>query len=335
MELAQIVERLGGTLEGDPAVEVIGISGVEFAGPADATFAVDDAMLAKAEASPACCVIVSHKAPSSAKTLIRCESPNGYAADLLEFFHPPQPPVPGIHPTAVIAESARIAETASIGPHVTVGNRCRIADRAQLLAGVSLGDDCEVGADTVIHPNVTLYANTRIGARVIIHAGAVIGADGFGYFPDRGRLRKWPHVGNVVIEDEVEIGANTCIDRAKFDTTLIQHGAKLDNLCQIAHNSRVGRGAIVAGMTGLAGGAVLEDGVVCGGQVAVSEHVTVGRGATVAGQSGVISDIPPGQVHSGMPSKPHRKKMQEVAMIGFLADHARTVRKLIRDRDQA
>ena len=330
MKLAQIVERFGGRLEGDPGVEVNGVSGVEFAGPDEATFAVDEATLVQAEASPACCVIVPEDARRSAKPLIRCESPNVYAADLLEFFHPAPAPAAGVHSSAVIAETARVSDRASIGPQVTVGEHCRIADGVQLRSGVCLGDNCEIGEGTIIHPNVTVYANTRIGARVLIHAGAVIGADGFGFFPDRGRLRKWPHVGNVVIEDDVEIGANACIDRAKFGTTLVERGARIDNLVQVAHNCRVGRGSILAGQTGLSGSVVLQEGVTCAGQVGIADHLTIGSGATLAAQTGVMVDVPPGAVHFGTPSKPHRRAMQETAMLGFLTDNARAVRGLVR-----
>ncbi len=334
MKLIQIVERFGGAADGDPAVEVTGVTGIEFAGPTDATFAVDEATLGKAEASPACCVIVAEGARSSAKPLIRCESPNGYAADLLEFFHPQPAPEPGVHPTAVIAETADVSDRASIGPQVIIGDRCRIAADVQLLGGVCLGASCEIGEAMVIHPNVTVYADTCIGARVLIHAGVVIGADGFGFFRDGGRLRKWPHVGNVVIEDDVEVGANACIDRAKFGTTLIERGAKIDNLVQVAHNCRLGAGSIVAGQTALAGGAVLEEGVTCGGQAGIGNHVTVGRGSSIAGQTMVISDVPAGAVCFGTPSRPFRQAMRETALLGFLAANARVVRKLVRDAAQ-
>ncbi|MHC4092000.1 MAG: UDP-3-O-(3-hydroxymyristoyl)glucosamine N-acyltransferase, partial [Planctomycetota bacterium] len=276
MRISEIQERFGGELEGDGSLEMHGVKGIEFAGPDDATFALDEKALAAAEASPACCVIVPRGLRrATEKTLIRCESPNSYAADLLEFFYPAAPAEPGVHPAAVVDDSADVAETASIGPHATVGRTCRVGWRVRLMACVSLGEGCQIGDDSLVYPNVTIYPGTRIGARVIIHAGAVIGADGFGYFPDAGRLRKWPHVGNVVIEDEVEIGANACIDRAKFGTTLIQRGAKIDNLVQIAHNCRVGPGSVLAGQTGLSGSVILEEGVTCAGQAGVGDHITV------------------------------------------------------------
>jgi UDP-3-O-[3-hydroxymyristoyl] glucosamine N-acyltransferase len=331
MKLAEVIERFGGTLDGDASLEITGVSGVEFAAAGEATFAVDEDLLARAEGSPACCVIVPQSVRPSDKTLIRCDSPNAYAADLLELFHPRLSPPPGVHPTAVVDETARVSDRAWLGPHVTVGAGCRIAGGVQLMSGVCVGDHCEIGPDTVIHPNVTVYGNTRIGARVLIHAGAVIGADGFGFFPDRGRLRKWPHVGNVVIEDDVEIGANTCIDRAKFGTTLIGEGAKIDNLVQVAHNCRVGRGSVLAGQTGLSGSVVLEQGVTCAGQVGIADHVTIGAGATLTAQTGVMADVPPGALQHGSPSKPLRRGMQESALLGFLTENARAVRKLVRE----
>jgi len=331
MKISELVERFGGTLEGDGSAEVSGVGGVEFAGPQDVTFAVDDRMLASAEASAACGVIVPGEARSSpAKPLIRCDSPNRYAAELLSFFHPVPAARPGIHPTAVVDDTAEIAPSAEIGPQVVIGGGCRIGERVRLMASVSVADDCSIGDDTVIHPNTTLYAHTRIGTGVLIHAGVVIGADGFGFFPDAGGLRKWPHVGNVVIEDGVEIGANACIDRAKFGTTLIERGAKIDNLVQVAHNCRVGPGAILAGQVGLSGSVVLEAGVVCGGQVGIADHITIGGGARLAAQTGVISHISAGTAHMGSPSMPRQDALRAHAMLKLLAKHASAVRRLVR-----
>jgi UDP-3-O-[3-hydroxymyristoyl] glucosamine N-acyltransferase len=331
MLISEAVERFGGELEGDGSLEMRGVTGIEFAGPDEATFALNEKTLAAAEASPACCVIAPRGLRRSAKkTLIRCDSPNSYAADLLEFFHPAPAVEPGVHPTAVVDDGAEVDRTASIGPHASVGRRCRVGRRARLMACVCLADGCEIGDDTTIYPNVTIYSGVRIGARVIIHAGAVIGADGFGYFPDADGLRKWPHVGNVVIEDEVEIGANACVDRSKFGTTLVQRGAKIDNLVQIGHNCRIGAGSVLAALAGLSGGVVFEEGVACGGQVGVADHVTIGRRAMLAAQTGVISDVPAGAVQFGCPSRPHRKAMQEVAMLGFLTENRKALRKLVR-----
>ena len=334
MWIIELVERFGGELDGDASVEITGIKGIEFAGPGDATFATDDKLLEQAEASPACCVIVPTNARHSDKPLIRCSSPERYAANLLKFFHPMPVPAPGIHPSAVIHESAVVDDSATVGPQVTIGCNCRIGPGVHLMASVTVGDDCRIGDGTVVHPNVSIYPGTLIGSGVLIHSGAVIGADGFGFFEDDGLLRKWPHIGNVVIEDEVEIGANACVDRAKFGTTLIHRGAKIDNLVQIAHNCNIGRGAILAGQVGLSGSVVVEDGVVCGGQVGIADHVTIGQGAQLGAQSGIMADIPPGSVQFGYPAKSRRRTFEELAVLGFLTDNRGVLRKLIREADK-
>ncbi|MCP4249083.1 MAG: UDP-3-O-(3-hydroxymyristoyl)glucosamine N-acyltransferase [bacterium] len=330
MRVNDLVERFGGTVEGDSAIEVADVTGVEFAGPNDATFATDEALLAEAEASPARCVIVPPDLRASeTKTLIRCDAPNRYVAQLLTFFHPPAPVVAGVHPSATVADGVELDESASLGPNASIGAGCKIGRGVRLMANVCLAEDCVVGDDTIIYPNVTVYAHTRIGARVAIHAGTVIGSDGFGYFPDSGGLANWPHVGNVVIEDDVEIGANTCIDRAKFGTTLIEQGAKIDNLVQIAHNCRVGRWAILAGQAALSGSVVLEDGVVLGGRSGCSDHVTVGRGAKLAACAVAAGDVAAGTTQAGFPCRPVRQWLQEVTTVTYLTENRKPLRKLI------
>jgi len=336
MRLNELVQQFGGTLDGDGSLEITGVTGIEFAGPGDVTFAADDRSLAAAEASPAAAIIARRDArtaagPGAAKPLIRCDSPFRYAADLLEFFHPLPRPEAGIHPTAVVDPTADVAPTASVGPRAVIGHRCRLAERVRIGPGACLGQDCSIGPDTILHPNVTLYRGTQVGARVILHAGCVLGADGFGYFPDGDGLRKWPHVGCVVVEDDVEIGANACIDRARFGVTLIECGAKIDNLVQVAHNCRVGRWAVLAGQAGLSGSVVLEEGATLAGQVGVADHVRIGRRATLAGQTGAMSDVPPESVYFGYPGKPHRQALEEQAMLTFLTKHRRAVRKLVRE----
>jgi UDP-3-O-[3-hydroxymyristoyl] glucosamine N-acyltransferase len=334
MLLSELVQQFGGELVGDGSLEITGATGATHAGPKDITYAMGPNELAQAEASPAGCVIVQPDAALSSKTVIRSESPNAYFADLMEFFHPALTPEPGIHPSAVIHADASVSASATIGPQACVGAASRIADHAVIGPGSVIGARCSVGTGTVIHANVTLYDKTQIGNRVIIHSGTVIGADGFGFFPHKGALRKWPHVGNVSIEDEVEIGANTCIDRAKFGTTRIGRGSKIDNHVQIAHNCELGQGCIVAALTGLAGSVFLEDGVICGGQVGILEQVKVGKGAMLAAKSGILRDIPPGSINGGIPSRPNRDTMQLWALEELLIKNQRTIRKLIREADQ-
>ncbi|MCP4593354.1 MAG: UDP-3-O-(3-hydroxymyristoyl)glucosamine N-acyltransferase [bacterium] len=334
MRISDVVERFGGVCDGDETVEISGITGVELAGVGDTTYAVDEPALTQAEAAGATCVIVPRDLRSSSVTLLRCDSPQRYAAELMSFFNPPPAMSPGVHPSAIIGERTLVNESVSIGPGVVIGENCRIDADAVLMASVVVQDHCAIGAQTVVHPNVTVYARTLIGARDIIHAGAVLGADGFGYFPDEGRLHKWPHIGNVVIEDDVEIGANACVDRAKFGTTLIERGAKIDNLVQIAHNCRIGRGAILAAQTGVSGSVVIEEGVICGGQVGISDHRVIGRGARLGAQSGILADVPPGEDMFGHPARPLQPAMQDVAFIRYLTQNRRALRRLIKSADK-
>lgn len=330
MRITQIVERFGGRLDGDKSVDIQGLMGAESASASEATFAVDDRALTAAEAGACGCVIVWNEARKSSKPLIRCDSPQAYAADLMEFFHPAPTVVAGIHASAIIDATASIDPSATIGPHVCIGPGCRVGARAVLAAGVCLGQDVTIGDDTMIHYNAVINSRTSIGANVIIYSGAVIGHDGFGFFEHRGKLRKWPHIGNVIVEDDVEIGSNTCIDRGKFGTTRIAKGAKLDNLVQVAHNCSVGPMAILAGQAGLAGGVTLKEGVVCGGQVAVVEQLTVGEGARLGGGCRVIGDVEAGSTQWGAPARPLQTVLKQQAMLGWLTEHRETLRLLVK-----
>jgi UDP-3-O-[3-hydroxymyristoyl] glucosamine N-acyltransferase len=333
MRIAEVVKRFGGVCEGDEAIEITGVNGLDLAGPGDTTFALDEQALAEAEAREVACVLVPHEMRRSSVTLLRCDSPRRYAVELMTFLRPEPLPGPGIHPSAILEAGSTVAEDASIGPHVTVGTGCQIGPSAVLMACVTVGRDCEIGEETIIHPNVTLYPRTRIGARVRIHAGAVLGGDGFGYFPEGGQLYKWPHVGNVVVEDDVEIGANACIDRARFKTTLIGRGAKIDNLVQVAHNCHIGPGAILAAHTGISGSVTLGAQVVCGGQVGIADHATIGAGARIGAQSGLKGEVPPKSDMFGSPARPARQAMQEMALLRYLNENRAILRKLIKSAE--
>lgn len=330
MRITQIVERFGGQLEGDDSVEICGLLGVESAGPNQATFALDDRTLTQAESGPCGCVIVPTQVRGSTKPLIRSESPQAYAADLMELFHPAPPPPPaGVHASAIIDETASVDPSATVGPHVCIGSGSRVGARTVLAAGVALGQDVTIGDDTIVHSNAVIHSRTGIGANVVIRSGAIIGHDGFGFFEHQGKLRKWPHIGNVIIEDDVEIGANSCVDRAKFGTTLIARGTKIDNLVQVGHNCRVGPRAILAAQTGLSGSVTLQEGAVCGGQVGIADQRTIGPGARLGAQTGVIGDIAAGSTQWGTPARPLQLMLKQQAMLGWLTEHRQTLRKLI------
>ncbi len=226
---------------------------------------------------------------------------------ILSLFAPRTPaPPPGIHPTAYVDPSARVAATASIGPHCVISAGATVAEHAVLMAHDFVGENASVGPGTRLHPGVRILERCTVGGSCTLYPGVVIGADGFGYRPDPSGdgLVKVPHIGDVVVEDHVEIGANSCIDRAKFSSTIIGAGTKIDNLVQIAHNCLVGRCCVLCGGTMLAGSVTLGDGVVLGGQVGVADNVTIGAGSRVGAKAGVNNDIPGGADYMGHPAGP-------------------------------
>ncbi|HET9454485.1 MAG TPA: UDP-3-O-(3-hydroxymyristoyl)glucosamine N-acyltransferase [Gemmatimonadaceae bacterium] len=236
---------------------------------------------------------------------------------------------PGIHPSAVIGRGASLGEGVEVGPHVHIGERARIGDRVTIDAGVVIGEGAQVGADSHLFPRVTLYPGTQLGSRVTVHAGAVLGSDGYGYVFREGQHAKITHVGRCIVEDDVEIGAGTTIDRGSIDDTVIGAGTKIDNLVQIAHNVRVGRLCLIAAQAGISGSARIEDGVVIGGQAGFQGHHTIGRGARIGGQSGVFGDVPAGETWSGYPARPHKESLRAQAALFRLAGMLKRLERLL------
>jgi len=236
--------------------------------------------------------------------VLRVAAPQQAMIDLLLLFHPTPPLVSGVHPSAIIAGDARVDAAAAVGPLVVVEAGARVASGTRVGAFAFVGAGVEVGEDCVLGPHVTLLAGARLGRRVIVHAGSVIGADGFGFAFDGARHRKIPQTGGVIIEDDVEIGANCAIDRATFGHTIIRRGTKIDNLVQIGHNVEVGEHSILVAQVGVSGSSRLGRGVVLAGQVGVADHVSVGDGALVGAQAGVPSDVEAGGRYLGTPARP-------------------------------
>lgn len=311
---------------------VTGMSSLEAAGPSELSVLTADKYVRQYKVSRAGAVLASKKI----KFAIRPEVPvivvdDADAASLkvLELLAPPIPqPAAGIHPSAVISPDAVIGEGASIGPNVTIGARTKIGKNARLHAGVSISEDVVFGDDCFLYPNVVIRERCTLGSRVIIHANSVIGTDGFGYRWDGTQHAKIPQIGTVVIEDDVEIGSCTCIDRAKFSETRIGRGTKIDNLVQVAHNVRIGMFSIVCGQVGIAGTANIGNGVILGGATVVRDHVTVGDRVTAAGNSGIADDIEPNTIVSGVPAIPHRQNLRERSAISRLPELLVEVRKL-------
>jgi len=262
--------------------------------------------------------------------VLECRSPQRALIELLTLFFPAPAPAAGIDAAAMVAPDATVDPSASIGALTIVEGEARIGARVRVHALAYVGRGVEIGEDSVIHPHVVLREGVRLGRRVIVHAGAVLGADGFGYMPEGGKHRKIPQVGGVLVEDDVEIGANATVDRATLGATVIRRGAKIDNLVQIAHNVEIGEDCILAAQTGIAGSSRLGRGAVLGGQVGVADHITVGDGAMLAAQTGVAQDVPPGVKFAGTWGRPLMQARRIWVVEAELPEMATRLRKLER-----
>ena len=302
--IAEIAQHLAGEVVGDGAVVLTGFAHADAAKAGDLTFAETDAYFAAAEKSAATAIIAGKNSASANKILIRVANPRIAFAKALALFFPEPKFAAGIHPSAVIAKSASVDPTAHIGPHCTVGERVQIGAHCVLQNGNFVGDDSALGEETHLSPNVTIHARSQIGQRVRIHAGTVIGSDGYGYVLDGGIHRKIPQVGNVIIGEDVEIGANATIDCGALGSTVIGKGTKIDNLVQVAHNVEIGEHCLVIAQVGIAGSAKLGNYVVLAGQAGVAGHLKIGDHVTVAAQAGVMVDTPDAGTYWGSPMQP-------------------------------
>ena len=301
---AEIASLLSGEVLGDAAAVLTGFAMTDRAQPGDLTFAETPEYFAAAEASQATAIIADQRFSSTVKIVIRVANARIAFAKALAVFFPEPPFAAGSHPSAVIAASAKVDATAHIGPHCVVGERVEIGAGAVLQSGNNVGADSVLAEGVNLFPNVTIYPRTKIGKRVRIHAGTTIGSDGYGYVLDGGIHRKVPQIGNVVIGDDVEIGANVTVDRGALGSTVIGAGTKIDNLVQIAHNVVIGKHCLICSQVGISGSTTLEDYVVLGGQAGLGGHITIGKGVKAGGQAGITSDIAPGTFVNGTPAVP-------------------------------
>ena len=304
MTLAALADLLAGKLEGDGTLVIGGVAPLDEAHPGDITFVAERKQAARLAASGATAVL----APPDVwvdRPAIRVENPALGFMRLLEHFYPAPPPTWGIDPRAVLAPDVVLGARVYIGPYAVLCNGVRLGEDVTIHPGTYVGEACEIGDGSTLYANVSLYPRVHLGRQVIIHSGAVIGADGFGFYPmPDGSYRKIPQVGRVLIGDAVEIGANTCIDRATVGDTVIEAGVKLDNLVQVGHNSRVGKHTVLAGQAGLAGSVHVGAHVRMGGQVGVADHTTIGENASIAAQAGVMTDVEAGAAVYGSPALP-------------------------------
>ena len=303
---AEIAKELDGQVVGDPATPLTGFSPASTAKAGDLTFAENETFFHKAEQSAAAAILIDGPYTSGCKTLIRVPNARVGFARVLPLFFPERMFAPGIHPSSVCSATAEIDSAAHIGPFCVIGEKVKIGPKAVLRGGNHVGDNSIIGAGAQLFPNAVLYSQTQIGQRVRIHAGAVIGADGFGYVLDAGIHRKIPQVGQVIIHDDVEIGANVTIDRGALGPTIIGKGTKIDNLVQIAHNVIIGEHCLVVAQVGIAGSTTVEDDVMMGGQVGVGGHITIAKGTVAGGQSGITRSTDAGSYLSGYPAIDNR-----------------------------
>jgi UDP-3-O-[3-hydroxymyristoyl] glucosamine N-acyltransferase len=288
--ITDLAEQVGGRVEGDGSIVIHRLASLESAKEGAISFLDDLKSLDDARESQASCLIVPNDAPEfPGKSIIRVTRPKLAFALIAKMLYPSKRPTALVHPTAVVAESATISESVFVGAYVYVGEQTRIGAGTRLLHGASIGSDVTIGSDCIIHPNVVLYDGVVLGDRVVLHATVVVGADGFGYVPDeKNILHKFPQVGTVVIEDDVEIGAGTCIDRGSLGETRIGRGTKIDNLVQIAHNVQIGERVVIAAQTGISGSTIIEDDAVIGGQVGLGDHAHVKSGAIIGSKAGIL-----------------------------------------------
>lgn len=321
---------VGGTLDGDGAATVTAVAPLDRAGPHHVTFLANAryAPLLEGRSPGVLLVTPELRAHGGAMARIVVARPHEAMLALLPVLYPATAHAAGVHATAVLGRGVVLGEGVAIGPHVVLGCDVTVGARTRLDAHVVVGDGVEIGEDCDLRAGVTLYAGTSLGARVRVHAGARLGSDGFGYVFRNGAHDKIPHVGRCIVESDVEIGANTTIDRGSIDDTVIGAGTKIDNLVHVGHNVRIGRLCLLMAQVGIAGSARIEDGCILAGQVGVGGHVTIGQGARLGGQAGVFGDVPGGQTWSGYPARPHREALRAQAAMFKLPPLLRALERL-------
>jgi UDP-3-O-[3-hydroxymyristoyl] glucosamine N-acyltransferase len=332
-----IAAAVGGTLQGDPSAQVSGVAPLDRADTTHLTFLGNAKYASLATDRELGVVLVTAELAEQARARARVVVKNPHEAmlPLLPLLYPPASHQPGIDPTVRLGRGASLGDDVSVGPGVLIGEGVRIGARTRLDAYVVVGAGVEIGADCHVYPGVTLYSGTRLHDRVIVHAGARLGSDGFGYVFRDGAHAKIPHVGRCIVESDVEIGANTTIDRGSIDDTVIGAGTKIDNLVHVAHNVRIGRLCLLMAQVGIAGSVRIEDGCILAGQAGISGHLTIGKGARLAAQAGVFGSIPAGETWSGYPARPHKEALRAQAAMFKLPSLIRALERLVkRDRGE-
>jgi UDP-3-O-[3-hydroxymyristoyl] glucosamine N-acyltransferase len=324
--LKDLAEQVGGRALGNAAVDLTGVSNIQSAAPGDLVFVEDENNLRLALASRASAVVAGEFAAEETRTkaLLIASQPRLAFARAAQILCPAAKPKPGVHSSAVVDSTAHLGADAAVEERVVIAERVTIGDATRIGAGSVIGAGVSIGRDCTLYPNVTIYPGTRIGNHVIVHAGAVLGSDGFGYVCDKtsGRYEKFPQIGRLEIEDHVEVGANTTIDRGALEVTRIGRGTKIDNLVHIGHNCQIGEDVVIAAQAGFSGSIVVENNVVLGGQVGIGEHARIGEGVMLGGQGGVLPKKilrGKGVAFWGTPAQPLREYLKQLAALARLA----------------
>jgi UDP-3-O-[3-hydroxymyristoyl] glucosamine N-acyltransferase len=336
--VSELAASVDGSVSGDGTVSISRVASFTSAGSGDITYLEDQKLLAVGAQTEASCVIVPEDSNLELACQIRVKNPKLAFARIAAVLHPPKQRTPEVHQSAVIAEDAKIGLDAFIGAFVCIGANSSIGDRTQICAGAKIGDGVSVGKDCVVHPNVFVEDGMTIGNRVVLHAGVVIGADGFGYVRGDMGYHKFPQIGTVTIEDDVELGANTTIDRGALGRTRIGRGTKLDNMVHVGHNCDIGERVVIAAQTGISGSVTIEDDCVIGGQVGFGDHITVQSGAVIGSKAGVLPGkiVRPG-VWWGIPIQPldeYKRLNAHLSRVPHMRDELKELRERVKQLEQ-
>jgi UDP-3-O-[3-hydroxymyristoyl] glucosamine N-acyltransferase len=338
LTLAEVAQITGGRVMGDAATRIRGVAPLQQAGPEQLGLLSGRGYVLEARRSRAGALFVSaalvDAVGDDARPRVVVEDAQAALVPLLQHLHPTAEPEPGIHPTAVLGQSVSLGAGVGIGPYAVLGDDVVVGDGARVGPHVVVGDGCRVGEGSVLHPGVTLYPGTVLGRRVVVHSGARIGVDGFGYAFVDGQHRKVPQVGRAILEDDVEVGANTCVDRGSIGDTVVGAGSKLDNLVHIAHNVTLGETCAFAAQVGVAGSTHFGRGVLAGGQAGISGHLEIGDGARIAAQAGITGNVDPGKTVMGYPARRQRDYLKASALTYRLPDLFREVRALRKELER-
>ena len=327
-----IAELVGGELKGEAGTVVGSVAPLSRAGPDQISFLADSRYSVALGASSVGIVLISRalaETPGSVPSRIVVDKPQAALLELLPLLYPSAPHMPAVHETALVGRGALIGSGVTLDAYAIIGDDAVISDGAWIGAHCVVGDGVKVGTGSRLFPHVTLYPGSEIGDRVVLHSGVRVGSDGFGFVSSGDAHVKIPHVGRCIIGDDVEVGANTTIDRGSIDDTIIGAGTRIDNLVQIGHNVRIGRLCLIVAQVGIAGSAHVGDGCVLGGQAGLGGHITVGDGARIGGQSGVFGNVPAGQVWSGYPARPHREALRATAALLKIAGMMKRLERMM------